>query len=243
MRILVVNPNTTAAMTAGIARAAEAAAGPGTIVEAVTAAMGPESIEGYYDEAFAAPGVVEAIVAGEKTGIDGAVIACFDDTGLDAARCAVTIPVIGICEAAIHAVGPLANRFSIVTTLPRSVPALEALATRYGVARRCTVRASDVPVLALETGEAVAKIEGEIAVALRDDRAEAIILGCAGMTGLGANFSRKFAVPVIDGVGAAVKMIELLVGLGLQTSKIGGYAPPLAKAYRGAMAPFAPRRG
>ncbi len=243
MRLLVVNPNTTETMTAKIATAARSAAGPGTIIDAVTAPMGPESIEGHYDEAFAVPGVVKAIVAGATAGVDGAIIACFDDTGLDAARSAVAIPVVGICEAATHLVSPLAHRFAIVTTLSRSIPPLEMLIERYGVSRRCRVRAADVPVLALEDGAsgALAKIEREIALALREDRAEAIVLGCAGMTDLAADLARRFDVPVVDGVAAAVKMIEALCGIGLRTSKIGGYAPPLPKKYLGAMADFAPR--
>ncbi|HEV8027210.1 MAG TPA: aspartate/glutamate racemase family protein, partial [Stellaceae bacterium] len=81
MRILVVNPNTTASMTEKIASAARQVASDATLIEAVTSKMGPESIEGYYDEAFAVPGVVQAIMAGEADGVDGAVIACFDDTG------------------------------------------------------------------------------------------------------------------------------------------------------------------
>jgi allantoin racemase len=242
MRFLVVNPNTTAAMTAKIAIAARLAAGPGTNIEAVTAAMGPESIEGHYDEAFAVPGVVKAIVAGAAAGVDGAIIACFDDTGVDAARSAVAIPVVGICEAAAHLVSPLAHRFAIVTTLRRSIPPLEMLIERYGVARRCRVRAAEVPVLALEDpmSGALAKIEHEIALALSEDRAEAIILGCAGMTDLAAEMGRKFGVPVVDGVAAAVKLIEALSGIGLRTSKIGGYASPRPKKYLGAMADFAP---
>jgi allantoin racemase len=242
MRILVANPNTTASMTEKIAASARAVAAAGTIVNAVTSSMGPASIEGYYDEAFAVPGLLQAIVAGEQAGADGAVIACFDDTGLDAARAAVAIPVVGICEAAIHLASPIAHRFTVVTTLSRSIPPLEALAERYGVGRRCTVRAAEVPVLALEDNAsgAVAKMEQEIAAALKEDRAEAIILGCAGMTELAADLARKFGVPVIDGITAAVKLVEALVGLGLRTSKIGGYAAPLAKSYAGAMKPFAP---
>jgi allantoin racemase len=243
MRVLIVNPNTTESMTEKIAAAARGAAAQGTVIDAITAPMGPESIEGYYDEAFALPGLIQAIVAGEQAGADGAVIACFDDTGLDAARSAAAIPVVGICEAAIHLVSPLAHRFSVVTTLSRSIPPLEALAERYGVARRCRVRAAEVSVLALEdrASGAVAKIEHEIVLALREDRAEAIILGCAGMTDLAAEFAGKFGVPVIDGVTAAVKMIEALAGIGLRTSKIGAYAAPLPKPYRGAMAMFAPK--
>jgi allantoin racemase len=243
VRALIVNPNTTVAMTERIAAGARAAAAAGTIIDAVTSAMGPDSIEGYYDEAFAVPGVIQAMLAGEREAADAGIIACFDDTGLDAARSAVAMPVVGICEAAIHLASPIAQRFSIVTTLSRSIPPLEALADRYGVSRRCRVRASEVPVLALERkdGAAVARIEAEIAKALAEDRAEAIILGCAGMTDLAASLAAKFGVPVIDGVAAAVKLVEALVGLGLRTAKIGGYAAPLAKSYRGAMADFAPR--
>jgi allantoin racemase len=243
MRVLVVNPNTTASMTDRIAATARTITASGTVIDAVTSPMGPESIEGYYDEAFAVPGLIRSVIEGEQAGADGAVIACFDDTGLDAARSAVAIPVVGICEAAIHLAAPIARRFAIVTTLSRSIPPLEALTERYGVARRCTVRAAEVPVLALDGHDsgAVEKIEREIAVALAEDRAEAIILGCAGMTELAAELARKFGVPVIDGVTAAVKLIEALVRLGLRTSKIGGYAAPLAKSYRGAMSPFAPK--
>ncbi|HYD68518.1 aspartate/glutamate racemase family protein, partial [Azospirillum sp.] len=92
MRILVVNPNTTASMTARIGAAARAVAAPGTEVEAVNPAMGPASIEGYYDEAFAVPGLLEEIARGEAAGVDGYVIACFDDTGLEAARSLARAP-------------------------------------------------------------------------------------------------------------------------------------------------------
>jgi allantoin racemase len=243
VRVLVVNPNTTASMTDKIRAAARSAAAPDTSIDAVTAAMGPDSIEGYYDEAFAVPGVIQAMVAGENAGADGGVIACFDDTGLDPARSAVMMPVVGICESAIHLAALLAYRFAIVTTLRRSIAPLEGLAERYGVARRCRVRAADVPVLALENRsfDAVGKIEREIALALDQDGAEAIVLGCAGMADLAEELARKFGVPVIDGVTAAVKMIEALAGIGLRTSKMGAYATPTPKTYRGAMAPFAPK--
>jgi allantoin racemase len=243
MRLLIINPNTTASMTEKMAASARAVATSGTTIEAVTSTMGPESIEGYYDEAFAVPGLIEAIISGARGGMGGAIIGCFGDTGLDAARCAVAVPVLGICEAAVHMAMPLAHRFAIVTTLSQSISSTEALVTRYGAAGRCTVRAAEVPVLALEDAAsgAVHKIEVEITRALKEDRAEAIILGCAGMTDLAAALSRKFGVPVIDGVAAAIKLIEGLIGLGLKTGKNGSYAPPLTKSYRGATAPFAPK--
>ena len=242
MRILIVNPNTTRSMTEKIGAAARMAASPGTEVRAVNPAMGPASIEGYYDEAFSVPGLLEEIRRGESLGFEGYVIACFDDTGLDAARTVAAGPVLGICEAAMHAATMLGDRFSVVTTLARSVPALEGLARRYGVADRCRVRASDVPVLALEdpTSGAVGKVQEEIGRAMREDGAECIVLGCAGMADLAAELARRLGLPVIDGVAAATRMVEALIGLGLKTSKVGGYAAPLPKAYAGEFGRFAP---
>ncbi|MDR3516329.1 MAG: aspartate/glutamate racemase family protein [Azospirillaceae bacterium] len=242
MRILVVNPNTSAAMTARIGAAAQEAAAADTMITAVNPSMGPASIEGYYDEAFAVPGLLEEIAAGERAGCDGAVIACFDDTGLDAARSLAAIPVVGICEAALALAALLGTRCSVVTTLSRSIPPLEALARRYGMAERCRIRAAEVPVLALDDpgSGAVARVRDEIARAIAEDRAECIVLGCAGMADLARTLSREFGLPVVDGVGAAVKLVEALVGLGLRTSKRGGYASPLPKPYAGLLGRFAP---
>ena len=60
------------------------------------------------------------------------------------------------------------------------------------------------------------------------------------MADLTQALGREFGLPVIDGVAAGVKLAEALVGLGLATSKVGGYAPPAAKAYAGDLARFAP---
>jgi allantoin racemase len=79
-----------------------------------------------------------------------------------------------------------------------------------------------------------------IEAAKAEDRAEAIVLGCAGMADLAADLTARHGLPVIDGVAAAVKLVEALVGLGVSTCRIGGYAPPLPKHYAGAFAKFAP---
>ncbi|MCM2401383.1 aspartate/glutamate racemase family protein [Rhizobium sp. S153] len=242
MRILVVNPNTTRSMTATIADAAHRVANPGTEIVAVTSSMGPVSIEGYYDEAFAVPGLLVEIARAEKAGASAAIIACFDDTGLDAARALAHMPVIGICEAALAATSFIAQRFSIVTTMERSRLPLEHLVHRYGMSGRAKVRAADIPVLSLEDPQSNARdrLRNEIAVALREDKAEAIVLGCAGMADLTAELGREFGVPVIDGVAAAVKQAEALVALGLSTAKRGAYASPINKTYTGALEAFAP---
>ncbi|WP_320197706.1 aspartate/glutamate racemase family protein [Agrobacterium sp. rho-13.3] len=242
MRILIVNPNTTASMTATIAAAAKSVAGHGTEITAVTSLMGPVSIEGYYDEVFAIPGMLAEIAKGEKAGAEAAIIACFDDTGLDAARALANIPVLGICEAAVATTSFIAQKFTVVTTMERSRLPLEHLIHRYGMGARAKVRAADIPVLSLEdpTSNALARLRSEIDAAIREDRAEAIILGCAGMADLAAQLSAEFGVPVVDGVSAAVKQAEGLITLGLKTAKRGAYATPVDKPYIGMLQGFAP---
>ena len=242
MRILVVNPNTTASMTRKIGAAARAAASSGVEIIVVNPEFGPPSVEGYYDEVFCVPGIIaEMARAGE---VDATIIACFDDTGLDAARCFSSAPVIGIGEAGFHLAALVASRFSVVTTLARSVAAIEHNLLKYGLASRCArVRASDVAVLDLEKpgSNARGKIEREIKHAIRDDGAEAIVLGCAGMTDLARDLSEMAGVPVLDGVGCAVMLAESLARLNLRTSKINSYAAPRAKNYAGAFKQYSPR--
>ncbi|MDE2452647.1 MAG: aspartate/glutamate racemase family protein [Burkholderiales bacterium] len=242
MRIKLINPNTTPSMTALIAEAARAVAGPGVVVEAVNPEHGPASIEGHYDEAMSCLGLLDEVRKGEASGVDAYVIACFGDPGLDAAREIARGPVLGIAEAAMRAACFVATGFSVVTTLSRTVVIAEHLVHKYGVSGQCrAVRASEIPVLELENpdSDAYRKILAECRQALALDRCGAIVLGCAGMADLCQRLSRELGVPVIDGVAAAVVMAEALVRMGLATSKHGDYARPLPKAYAGLLAPYA----
>lgn len=243
MNIVVINPNTTAAMTARVAATARAVANAGTHIIAINPSAGPASIEGYADEAMAVPHMLGALFAeqAKDPSVAGYVIACFDDTGLEAARCVLDAPVVGIGEAACHMAALISARFSVVTTLSRSVSPIEHNLVKYGLASRCArVRAAEVAVLDLEdaASAAYAHISNEVRLALKEDRSEAIVLGCAGMTDLAASLSKEHGVPVIDGVGAAIKLIESLAALGLKTSKLTTYAKPLAKAYAGSAPNF-----
>jgi len=229
VRILVINPNTTASMTEKIGAAARQVAAAGTEIVARNPASGPASIQGREDGEAALPGLFAEL--GKADGFDAIIIACFDDTGLYEARRRASVPVIGIGEAAYHAATLVAGRFSVVTTLSVSIPVLEENIGRYGLASRCgRVRASNVPVLELERPGSTARetISDEIASALLHDGSDAIVLGCAGMADLAADLSARHKVPVVDGVAAAVKLAEGLVALGLTTSQAGPFARNLA---------------
>lgn len=239
MLIRVINPNTSESMTRGIAEQAQSAQAPDTRIITVNPAMGPVSIESHYDEVVAAVGVLDEIRKGEAAGTDAYVIACFGDPGLLAAREAAQGPVIGIAEAAMHVASLLATGFSVVTTLERTCIQAEHLVHRYGMQQSCRgIHGTDIPVLDLECIDEAGfeHLAQACARALRQDRSAAIVLGCAGLGTFEQRLQERLEVPVIDGVRAGVRLAEMLVRLGLKTSKKGDLAPPIPKVYTGMMA-------
>ncbi|KDE99426.1 Asp/Glu racemase [Mycolicibacterium aromaticivorans JS19b1 = JCM 16368] len=233
-RIWVINPNTTGAMTDTIAHCAGAVAGSGVAITGITSEIGPESIESHYDEALSVPGVLRAVRRGEREGVDGYVIACFGDPGLDAAREVAAGPVIGIAEAAMQTASHLGSGFSIVTTLARTIGQSARLAERYGMQRFCRgIHACEIPVLDLDSDPNARKVVTEACRdALEADGSDVVVLGCAGMADMCAEISAELGVPVIDGVTAATLTVQSLVTMGLRTSKLGEYATPPKKRYR-----------
>lgn len=241
MKITVINPNTTASMTATIGEAARGVAAAGTEITAVNPSFGPVSIESHYDDTFAALGVIEQVQLGEQAGADGYVIACFGDPGLEAARELAHGPVVGIAEAAMHTASLVGRSFAVVTTLARTLGLAHDLADRYGLANRCSaMTACDVPVLELDIpgSDARHRVIEECRTVLATTDADTIVLGCAGMADFVAEVERAIQVPVIDGVAAAVKHVEGLVSLGLTTSRLNEYAHPLPKPIVGRMQDF-----
>jgi allantoin racemase len=184
--------------------------------------------------------VLACVADGEQSGVDGYVLACFGDPGLDAARELAGGPVVGIAEAAMHAATMVGRGFSVVTTLGRTRGRAWDLAARYVGAGACRgVYACEIPVLDLESDPSVVKRVVALGrEALEKDDSDVIVLGCAGMADLCAAVSAELGVPVIDGVAAAVVLAESLVRLGVSTSPRGEYARPLPKAYTGILGDF-----
>lgn len=236
MHLHIINPNTTASMTATISDAAQRIASPGIRISATQPAHGPTSIESHFDEAISAVGVAEEVLAGEHQGADAYVIACFGDPGLLAARELTRSPVIGIAEAAFHMASLISTRFSIVTTLGRTCIIAEHLLEQYGFRHHCRrVRAAEIPVLDLEENGAAAlsRIIEECRRARDEDNIGAIVLGCGGMADLRDEIREAVGLPIVEGVTAAVKLAEALVGLRLGTSKYGDLDFPRPKLFTG----------
>jgi allantoin racemase len=218
MRIKVINPNTTSSMTEKIRAAAAAVAGPDTEIVAVSSATGPRSIETAYDEAQAVIGVLDEITRGEEQGFGGYVIACFGDPGLFAAREVTRAPVIGIAQAAMHVASLFSEGFSIISMPSHALPGMERLVHGYGMQGKCRrIRMLDMAVLDLEdasSGSYQLVLE-ECRRALKEDHADCVLLGCAGLSDMTSDLSRELGAPTIDGVAPAVKMVESLIALGL----------------------------
>jgi allantoin racemase len=192
---------------------------------------GPASIESMYEEYLSIPATLKRVVELETGGWDALIVGCFGDPGLDGARELVNIPVIGPCEASVLLAASLGHRFSIITITESVIPFTERLVRNVGVGEKlASVRAVDIPVLELhkdrENTVAAALAEGERAI--RDDRADALILGCMSMGFLevAESVAPKVQVPVINPAKAALKFAEALVGAGLSHSRRAYMTPP-----------------
>lgn len=216
-------------MTNAIDVAARKYKRPETEIVVVSPKYGPPAIDNSYDEVMASVGVVREVKRGLKEGFDGFIIACFDDPAVQACRELSPVPVLGIAEAAMLLACTVAYKFSIVSMPKQSLATIEELLRRYGLSSRCaSIRLIDVPVLEIRNkmDELKKKLIIEMRKAMEEDGAEAIILGCGGLSGLDKEFEKELGVPVIDGVVAAVKILEGLYEYGLKTSKWLTYRYP-----------------
>ena len=235
MKILVVNVNTSPTMSRSIDLAARRAAAPGTEIVTLTPFIGVDGVDCAFESYIAAVAVIDRVMAYPEP-FDAVVMAGFGEHGRDGLQELLTQPVVEICDASAHVAMMIARSFAVVTTLQRSVPAIEDRLRLSGLSDRCvSVRANGMSTAEVDhdPARAMETIIEEARKAVQDDHAEAICLGCAGMAGLEEAITARLGVPVIDGVAAAVGLAQTLVGLGMKTSKVSTYARPEQKPIRG----------
>jgi allantoin racemase len=222
MRILVINPNSDPGMTAAIQRSAEEFARGEFEVVCKPTPGAPSFIETYEDMLQAAPGMVRLIKEHEGH-VDAFVVACHSDPNLDAMKEITAKPVVGIGEASMKLASMLGHRFSVVSTLKHSIPNKEALVRTYQLeGMLASVRAPE-PQLAAASDEE--KYLQAARMALEEDMAEVIVLGCAGLGNLDKRLAAKLGAPVLDGVVCALIIATGLVRYGVSTSKVRRYNP------------------
>ncbi|MCU0986328.1 MAG: aspartate/glutamate racemase family protein, partial [Acetobacteraceae bacterium] len=227
MRLLVVNSNTTEAVTARIEAEARAAAAPGTVIEAVTAPFGLPLIVTRADWQVAGTATLAAL--GARAGhYDAAIIACFGDPGLDAAKMLAGVPVLGISEAAFHAACMLGKRFGVVSFTRDLQPMFEMCLDLHGLRGRCAGFRMG-PSFAGDPGrvaeEAVPLVRRLVAEAVEQDGAEVVIVAGGPLAGVARRLGAEAPVPLIDGTAAAVSLAEALVRLSPRLPRQAARAP------------------
>lgn len=230
MNLLVINPNTSEAMTEDIRKTVERVRSPDTSVTVKGLDFGPEALESFYDYTLSSFGLCR-LLKKEKQIYDGILVACYGDPGLYAAKEICNCPVLGIAETSIAMSFLLGSRFSILAASEKAVPMMENMVSQYGMNHRLAgVFPLDMSVLDAEAnrGRTVDRLieEGEKAVS---KGAEVLILGCAGMTGFGEPVSRALGIPVMDPVETAFLALEMMCRGGYKTSRRGLYKAPEKK--------------
>ncbi|MXN17791.1 Asp/Glu/hydantoin racemase [Pseudooceanicola sp. GBMRC 2024] len=203
MRILVINPNSSATVTEGIA---EALAPLDATFTVICRPDGPETIRTDQHVAEAAPDMAALVAAHPDQ--DGYITACFSDPGLDGMRQVTPAPVTGAQEAAVLEACDLAPKFGIIALSERAIPRHLARIRALGLADRLVAELPLRDVSAAESGSdpAVYALILQLAVQLRDMGAGAVVLGCAGMAPLAARLQADLGLPVIDPVAAAGRL-------------------------------------
>lgn len=235
IKIKAINPNTTLEMTENIGHQIQRYTSDDVEVDAVSPDSGPVSIESYYDDFLAVPGVLEEIMTDEQH-YDAFINACWGDPGIDACREVTEKPVVGIAESSMYVANMLGANFSVATILPRARDFIEERVRTTGLWEQCaSVRCTDLTVVETEeTRDAATEALYDAAErAIEEDGAEVICLGCAGMGGLDGPLEDRLPVPVIDSVAAAGVLTEGMVRLGKMTSKVMTYKSPESKEIKG----------
>lgn len=235
MRILLVNPNTTEAITQRLQTAAAEVAAPGTMLVPLTAPRGVPYIA-TRAEAQIGGAIALEMIAENWRSADAAIIAAFGDPGLMAARELFDIPVIGMAEAAMLSACMLGRSFAIVTFATALGPWYRECVEMHGLAARCAgIRMLE------ESFRSVVDVQEEkeeLLVSLanravRELEADVIILAGAPLAGLARKVKERIPVPVVDQVQAAIKLAEGMVTLGTRKATLGTFRRPAAKDTRG----------
>lgn len=238
MKILFANPNTTVAVTDRIAAVACAAVSPGTEIVAVTARSGVPYIATRAEAVIGAAQTLD-LLAEHAEGCDAVVVAAFADPGIGGARELLSIPVIGMAEAAMLTACMLGRRFSIVTFATAMEPwyrecvDYNSLSGRLASIRCVAGGFRDINTVQEEMGDALIKACRQAA---EQDEADVVILGGAPLAGLAGKMADRVPVPLIDGVAAAARQAEVLASLRPRKATAGSFRRPDPKPITGVSA-------
>lgn len=241
MKILLLNPNTTAEVTDLLYAAGSRAASPGTDIVAMTAKRGVPYIA-TRAEAQIGGAIALEMLAEAGQDFDAAIIAAFGDPGLFGARELFSFPVVGLAEAAMLTACMVGQRFSIVTFSRTLAPWYRECVAMHGLEARCAgIAALEEPFQSIsnvqaEKEEALVRLANG---AVDHEGADVVILSGAPLAGLAEKVKDRVSVPVIDPIAAAVRQAETLAVLKPRKAIEGTFRRPPPKSTTGLAAPLA----
>lgn len=181
--------------------------------------IGPDNLDSNTDEAFAAADMVRQCIKAEQEGCDAAVIYCFSDVGMDAARENVSIPVIGAGETSLAVANMLFSKFTVITTQSTNISRTYRRLLKNNIAREkmTSVKALDISLTDLRqhpdiTEQRLLNICSE---AMKEEKIDGVILGCLGMASYGVIVEEKLSIKVLDPAFISVAFAEMAARLKL----------------------------
>lgn len=243
MRLLLINGNTDAAMTARMVALARASAGPEVTIEGATARFGARYIATRSAAAIAGHAALDALahaLAGAPAP-DAVLLACFGDPGIAALRELSPAPVVGMAEASVLTAAALGGRIALLTGGARWVPMLAEYANAIGFGGRVVVRgiAPTGDAIAADPGSALPALAAEARAAVTEDGAEVVVLGGAGLAGLAGRIAGDVPVPLLDSLDCSVRQAIALARAAAPKPTAGSYAAPPPVPVEGLSAPLA----
>jgi len=225
-KALVINPNTSPAMTADVRAATERVFQPPWSSVVVRAPAGAESLESWRDYHLASVCVIPLLR--DHPDVDGIVLACFGDPGLYLLKEVARVPIVGIAEASISLALLVGGKFGILAGMRRAVELMDSMVRTYGLEPRYAgsypldMRVLDFEKHRDETLDAMDRAGR----ALRERGADVLLLGCAGLTSFTRDLEARLQMTVVDPVEAGCRLLQTIVDSGLQVSHSGIYARP-----------------
>lgn len=233
MRLLLINPNISASVSALIEAEARRSTPPGTAIEVLTAPFGVAYIETRFEALIGAYAAAE-LAAQHHHRFDAVVVAAFGDPGLAGLREVLPVPVTGLTEAALASVQLLGGRFSVIAISHRIQAWYREVIEANGFgARLASVRSLEQPLQRIDRvqQEHAPALQALAERAVREDGADVIVLAGAPLAGLAR--SLQLPVPVVDGVASAVRHAANLAALRGAQAAAGSFAPPPSKPNQG----------
>lgn len=241
MKLLLINPNTSAHVTDRMVAAAQRTLGPHATVTGVTAASGPAIVGSRSENALAAASALE-LAAAHAQAADAVVLAISTDAGLDALREMLEVPVAGMLEAALFTAAQLGGRIGLMTLGARMLPLYQERAQLYGIASRvCAWHALELPAAYAQhtSDDVVEAVAGHALQLVRDNSLDVLVLSGAVLAGYREAVARRLPVPVIDGTEAACWQAFALAKLRPIAHQCGSFARPSGRTLVGISSPLA----